>query len=177
LGSDQLVVIEGAPSIAAAYNRGQAQAEHRVRCYVHHDVQILDLPRLRAALLEATTPKVGLVGVTGSRTGAFPWWKGEPCGGVVDARHGPVVFDQGGRCAILDGLLLATAQHVDWDETIPGWHCYDHDACMQMLSRGLTNWCIPNGAELVLHNTTGPASVERTEPWETAAARFREKWH
>lgn len=176
LGDDQMVIVENAPSIAVAYNRGQAQAEHPVRCYVHHDVQILNTAALRTALLEAATPNVGIVGLTGSRNAMLPWWKGEPIGGVVDARLGPVVFDNGGPAAVLDGLLLATAHHVDWDETIPGWHIYDHDACMQMTRRGLPNLCIARGADMVLHNTNGPASVEHTESWETAAARYWEKW-
>jgi hypothetical protein len=176
LGSDQLIVVRDAPSIAAAYNEGQAQAEHPVRCYVHHDVQILNLPRLRTALVEHTTDAVGMVGVIGSRTVSMPWWDGVCLGSVVDGRHGVLGFGVGGPCSVLDGLLLATVHQVDWDETIPGWHGYDHDACSQMLARGLSNHCLDSGHELVAHNTNNSRDPDNLTGFHDAIARVRQKW-
>ena len=173
---DELVVIQDAPSIAAAYNEGQAKAVHPVRCYVHHDVQVLDLPRLRSELLEHATEAVGMVGVVGSRTVSYPWWNGLCLGSVVDGRHGVLGFGVGGPCSMLDGLLLATAQHVDWDESIPGWHGYDHDACSQMLARGLTNYCLNAGAELVSHHTNNSRDPDLLNGFHDAMTRVREKW-
>jgi hypothetical protein len=173
---DEIVLVDDAPSIAVAYNEGQARAWYPVRCYVHHDVQVLDLSRLRAELLAHTTPAVGMVGAQGSRTPALPWWDGDTLGSVFDARVGAIDFGPGGPCAVLDGLLLATVHDVEWDETIPGWHGYDYDACRQMLARGLPNFCLTDGARMVRHNTTGSFEVDALAGWGVAVDRLREKW-
>jgi hypothetical protein len=173
---DELVVVEHAASIAAAYNQGQARATQPIRCYVHHDVRVADPARLRDELVRSCTPEVGMVGLIGSRDYAIPWWDGTTCGSVVDARMGRLDFGPGGECTYLDGLLLATAQPVVWDESYPGWHGYDHDMCEQQLAAGRHNWCLSGGAEMVLHNTAGPTDVGRLNGWAAGLARFREKW-
>jgi hypothetical protein len=174
---DELIVIADAPSIAVAYNRGQAKTSNAVRCYVHHDVQILEPQRLRAQLLQQCTAAVGMIGVIGSTDRTLPWWEGATLGSVVDGRMGRLDFGPGGPCTYLDGLLLATVQHVDWDEEYPGWHAYDLDACQQMLSRGLTNWCLDDGHELVFHNTTNSANTGHLQHYHENIARFRTKWN
>lgn len=176
VGPDQVIVVENAPSIAAAYNEGQGKAEHPVRCFIHHDVQILDLPRLRSSLLEHVTEAVGMVGVVGSRTQTVPWWDGICLGSVVDGRHGVLGFGVGGECSVLDGLLLATVHDVEWDEAIGGWHGYDHDACAQMAARGLPNYCLNGGHELVAHNTNNSRDPDHLNGFHDAMKRVREKW-
>ena len=173
---DQLVVVEDAPSIAKAYNDGQSRAEHPVRVYVHHDVQILDPVRLREQLLEHCTAEVGIVGLIGSRDRIVPWWSGSRLGSVVDTRLGHLDFGPGGPAAHLDGLLLATVHDLEWDETYPGWHLYDHDICRQQLSLGRTNWCLDDGASLVRHNTSGPANTNQLDGWGAGVTRYHQKW-
>lgn len=178
-GDEELVVIADAPSIAVAYNEGQAKATQPIRCYVHHDVQILDPQRLRAALsflALGDAQGIGVAGLTGSRTAIVPWWKGQACGSVVESRNGLLHFGAGGECAYLDGMLLATAKRIDWDETFPGWHMYDHDASQQMLSRGLTNWCLDDGHTLVKHNTGGSHDTDTLAHYHDNIARFHAKW-
>lgn len=167
---DELIVID-APSIARAYNQGQAQATRPIRCFVHHDVQVLDLDHLRVELAQWCQPWVGLVGVTGSRCRAIPWWTGAAAGAVQDVRIGEVGTGKGGEVAYLDGVLLATMHEIEWDDSFPNWHGYDHDASEQMLRQGLANWCLDG--PLIRHNTAGdwkPAEFDQ------AMARFREKW-
>jgi len=176
VGSDQVIVVENAPSIAVAYNEGQAKADYQVRCYAHHDVQVLDLPRLRTGLLDYATEAVGMVGLIGSRSRTYPWWNGVCLGSVVDGRLGVLGFGGGGPCTFLDGLLLATVHNVDWDETIGGWHGYDHDACSQMLARGLPNYCLDGGHELVAHNTNNSRDPDHLTGFHDAMKRVREKW-
>jgi hypothetical protein len=172
--ADEVVVVENPASIAAAYSEGQSRATQPIRCYVHHDVQIRDAPRLRAQLLERCTPAVGMVGVIGSRVPATPWWEaGATCGSVVDARLGLLNFGPGGGCAYLDGLLLATVHDVTWDDSYPPWHGYDHDVCEQQVRSGRMNWCLDGGHLLVAHNTTGDWAPDG---FDAAMARFREKW-
>lgn len=172
---DELIVVEDAPSIAVAYNRGRAQTTRPIRCYVHHDVQILDPARLRAGLLEHCMGN-GIVGVIGSRDPVVPWWEGQTLGSVTDARLGRLDFGPGGPCAYLDGLLLATALDLAWDESYPGWHLYDHDICRQALDAGNTNWCLADGAELLRHNTTGSTNTHQLAGWAEGVSRYREKY-
>lgn len=173
---DEVIIVADPESITQAYAHGQSKATRPVRCFVHSDVQVLDPVRLRAQLLEHATPAVGMVGLIGSRTPHMPWWDVRTLGSVVDGRLGLLNFGPGGPCAILDGLLLATAQTVDWDESWPGFHGYDHDSCQQMLHRGLQNWCLTGGHELVRHNTTGPRRVAELVGWDDAVIRYRAKW-
>lgn len=176
LAGDELVVVQDATSIAAAYNEGQARAKHSIRCYVHHDVEFLDLPRLRRELVAHTTAAMGMVGLIGSRTRAYPWWDGEQLGSVFDQRIGELNSGPGGECAILDGLLLATVHEVAWDEAIPGWHGYDHDACEQMLHRGLSNFCLTGGHQMVRHNASGSRDPDLLDGFHRGMALVREKW-
>lgn len=176
-GDDELVVVDDPPSIAVAYNQGQARATQPIRCYVHSDVRILDSARLRAELVEHCTPGVGMVGLIGSLDRCVPWWDCmRAVGSVVDARMGVLDFDPGGRCGYVDGLLLATAHDVTWDEDYPGFHLYDHDMCEQMIRRGLPNFCLTGGAELVVHNTTGGFDVHALDGWDAGVLRFQRKW-
>lgn len=172
---DELIVIEHPTSIVKAYAEGQSRATHPVRCYVHHDVRILDQDRLQTALVEACTV-AGMVGVIGSRDAVMPWWEGDTLGSVVDSRMGLLDFGPGGDCSILDGLLLATSQEVEWDLGYQGFHGYDHDSCRQMLARGLKNHCLTAGHELVRHNTTGTHVMSELAGWNDAVIRYRAKW-
>jgi hypothetical protein len=173
---DELVVVEDAPSIAVAYNQGTAQASHRIKVYVHHDVAILDAPRLRESLFQYCNGVNGIIGVIGSLDRTVPWWNGNMVGSVVDTRLGPIGPGGEGTCAYLDGLLLATAQELTWDETYTGWHLYDHDICQQMLAAGLPNVYIPGGKDLVRHETSGPRNVNHINGWADAVDVFRQKW-
>ena len=173
---EELVVVTDAPSIAKAYNEGQARSRGPIRVYVHHDIQIRDNAALRAGLIERCQPWVGIVGIIGSWNRAVPYWTGASCGSVEDARIGVIGPGKGGECVYLDGLLLATAREVEWDESYPGWHWYDHDICEQALDKGLPNWCLPLGHQLVLHNTTSGHVPDELPDWQAGREHFREKW-
>jgi hypothetical protein len=176
LDDDEIIVVDDPSSIAVAYNQGQKQARNPIRCYVHTDVQILKPAELRAAMIEHCTDKVGMVGLIGCFDRAVPWWEArEGRGAAIDVRMGLLDFGRTGPCAYLDGLLLATAQNLTWDESYTGFHMYDHDICEQMLARGLSNYCMPGGSA-VLHNTSNPSDVSQLDGWDAAVTRFRGKW-
>lgn len=175
--SDELVVVRDAPSITLAYTEGQARATKPIRCYVHSDVQVVDPQWLRDSLIGACTERVGIVGLVGSRDVRMPWWDGDKLGSVVDSRMGVLNFGQGGPCAMLDGLLLATVHQVQWDTGAPGWHGYDHDACaQQLLEQGRPNLCLSDGASLVRHNSDSPFSLDAIDGWAEAAQRWHARW-
>ncbi len=169
---DQLVVVEDAPSIAAAYNEGQRLAYNPVRVYVHQDVRLTDPERLRHELVQ-WVGLAGIVGVVGCWNRAVPYWTGALAGSVLDSRGGVTGPGKGGQVAYLDGLLLATVRDWTWDESYPGWHGYDHDICEQSLRLGLPNWCLTDGHLMVEHHTT---SSFDPPGFPDAMTRFREKW-
>lgn len=177
---DRLVIVRGAPSIAVAYNEGQRWAgDGHVRAFVHHDVQITNLPALRALLAQHCLPNVGLVGVVGSGLPVVvPWWDSPgKIGSVIDARMGRIGPGGAGQCAVLDGLLLATGRDdVVWDTRYPGWHMYDHDQCMVQLDQGRANYCLPEGHTYIRHNTTNSSDVGQLEGWDESVRLFAEKW-
>lgn len=173
---DEVVVIENAESITKAYACGQSCATNLIKCYVHHDIQILDLELLRSAIIEDTT-RGGMVGVIGSRSMTIPWWYGSPLLGTVeDGRHGTFHFGDGGECAVVDGMLLATRHNIAWDETWPGWHGYEYDACRQFIEKGVPNYCMFNGHTLVSHNSDSPYDLSEIDGWDVAVQWYSEKW-
>lgn len=174
---DEVILVQDPESITKAYAYGQDQATRPIRVYVHSDVQLLNAEKLRSELLLSAHVGVGMVGLIGSREVRMPWWDGHCLGSVVDARMGELNFGGGGECSVLDGLLLATAQAVEWDTDWPGFHGYDHDSCMQMLKRGLPNWCLTGGHELVLHNTSSTSNTGKLAGWDDAVRRFKGKWN
>ena len=176
MADDELVIIPHAPSIAAAYSEGQTRAAKPIRCYIHHDMQVLNLPRLRSDLHAHVTSTVGMVGLIGSRTRAYPWWDGQQLGSVFDQRIGALNAGPGGECALLDGVLLATVHDVAWDESIPGWHGYDHDSCEQMLDRGLPNFCLTGGHEMARHNNHGSSDPDQITGFHAALTAVQQKW-
>lgn len=173
--TDELIPIVGAASITQAYLSGQDIATQPIRCFIHHDVQILDLALLRSELIEATQG-VGLVGMIGSRTPVVPWWNGDLLGSVQDSRLGTLNYGPGGACVVVDGLLIASRQLLPWDRELPGWHMYDHDVCASVTAQGGTVWCVSNGHRLVRHNSDSPFALEAIDGWHTNVGWFRDKW-
>ena len=180
---DELIIMHHQPSLTWAYHRGQELATGKVHCYIQHDVQILDFPKLRQALMDATVG-AGMAGIIGGVALTMPWWAcaTQWCGSVRDPRvptgQHPAQGDWGpGRGPlVLDGLLLATRQEVAWDTDWPGWHGYDHDACKQMIARGLDNVCVAGGKDMVLHNTKTGFGVTWTPEWAESVNYYQAKW-
>lgn len=174
-GDDEVVLLEGYPSITEAYHAGQQLATQPVRAYIHHDVRITNYAALREQLIEASV-NAGIVGVIGSRGMGVPWWVGPVLGSVLDIRLGQLNFGPGGPCAVLDGLLLATRRDISWATEAPGWHGYDHDACLQLLAQGYVNHCLTNGHTMLAHYATSPTSIDLAEGWHEAVSWYQDRW-
>lgn len=175
IDGDEILVVKEAPSITQAYQWGQAQAKYDIKVYVHSDVVILDLPKLRDALIR-DTENTGIVGIIGSIDPCVPWWNGRLLGSVQDSRLGVLDYGPGGECAVVDGLLLASRRFIHWDISWDGWHGYDMDACAQMRAAQLPVWCIDDGKSMVRHNSDSPFALNAIDGWEEAVARYHEKW-
>jgi glycosyltransferase involved in cell wall biosynthesis len=174
---DELIVIEGAKSIAEGYNNGIDKAKNKIKCFIHHDLIITNPVLLRMNLLAYCIEDVGIVGIVGSQTEAAPWWEGQCVGSVVDSRNGILHFTDGKQfCLHLDGLMLATAQDVRFDESIPGFHFYDQDICRQMAEKGLHNFCIKDGYRMITHFTQTPMDMSKIGGYAEAMAVYAKKW-
>lgn len=174
--SDETVIITDGKSIAEAYNRGIRKAKNKIKCFIHHDVQILAAERLRENLIRYCTPDRGMIGVIGSTNpDASPWWDSGDIGSAVSQGIGTIRFNQpGGECAVLDGFMLATVQDLRFDESIKGYHFYDHDICRHMLQKDLVNYCIPDGHTLMSHNS--PQTYKLDVSWLACMIQYMDKW-
>jgi len=174
---DELIVIEGANSIAKGYNSGIDMAKNKIKCFIHHDLIVTNPILLRMNLLAYCIEDVGIVGIVGSQTDAAPWWEGQCVGSVVDSRNGILYFSDGKQfCLHLDGLMLATSHDVRFDESIPGFHLYDQDICKQMAVKGLSNFCIKDGYRMITHFTQTPMDMSKINGYAEAMAIYNAKW-
>jgi hypothetical protein len=174
---DELIVIEGAKSIAEGYNNGIDKAKNKIKCFIHHDLIVTNPILLRMNLLAYCIDDIGIVGIVGSQTEAAPWWEGQCVGSVVDSRNGILHFSDGKQfCLHLDGLMLATCQDVRFDESIPGFHFYDQDICRQMAEKGLHNFCIKDGYRMITHFTQTPMDMSKIGGYAEAMAVYAKKW-
>ena len=174
---DELIVVEGAKSIAAGYNLGIDKANNQIKCFIHHDLIVTNPILLRMNLLAYCIEDVGIVGIVGSQTDAAPWWEGQCVGSVVDSRNGILYFSDGKQfCLHLDGLMLATWHDVRFDESIPGFHLYDQDICKQMAAKGLSNICIKDGYRMITHFTQTPMDMSKINGYAEAMAIYNAKW-
>jgi hypothetical protein len=174
---DELIVIEGAKSIAEGYNNGIDKAKNKIKCFIHHDLIVTNPVLLRMNLLAYCIEDIGIVGIVGSQTEAAPWWEGQCVGSVVDSRNGILHFTDGKQfCLHLDGLMLATCQDVRFDESIPGFHFYDQDICRQMAEKGLHNFCIKDGYRMITHFTQTPMDMSKISGYAEAMAVYAKKW-
>ena len=174
---DELIVIEGANSIAKGYNSGIDKAKNKIKCFIHHDLIVTNPILLRMNLLAYCIEDIGMVGIVGSQTDATPWWEGQCVGSVVDSRNGILYFSDGKQfCLHLDGLMLATWHDVRFDEFIPGFHLYDQDICKQMAVKGLSNFCIKDGYRMITHFTQTPMDMSKINGYAEAMAIYNAKW-
>jgi len=175
---DELIVVEDSKSIAEGYNTGIDRAKNKIKCFIHHDIIVTNPILLRMNLIAYCTEDIGMVGVIGSKTDIVPWWNGKGIGSAVDTRKGIIYFSEGKDfCEHLDGIVLATYQDVEFDESIPGFHLYDQDICKQMTVKGLRNFCVREGYRIVTHFTSAPSNLIQINGYVDAENVYRKKWH
>ena len=146
----------GQYSIFQAYNDGVARAKGDILCFMHDD--ILFHSDVWGSVIEdalAADERMGALGVAGGhfmpdcpcswstcKTTSFHVWQTNPDGtateyGCTDYADGKHLVE----VASLDGLFICIRRSLfntirfD-DQTFTGFHCYDSDICMQVLSAG-----------------------------------------
>lgn len=151
--SDDVVEVATASNLMAAYNRGTMMARHRVKVYIHDDLEILEPRRFVEQLEEAfSDPAVGMVGAIGSTTlNRLPWWhEPEIVGMIRHGRNEGLVSEYGNpiegpvEVAAVDGIVYATREDL-WlpEEMYRGFHMYDMEASRLMAAKGKVIAVVP----------------------------------
>lgn len=184
LGDTEIIVTVEGNSIAEKYNAGARCALGHFLLFTHSDVELLTSRSvLAAALRTANDPKIGVVGIAGTRVlnQNSIWWSiGDQLSGAcmhTDGQtHWVTAFGKYGRAVVLDGVLLLMRREVfdrvgGFDETFPGFDFYDVDITLRVHLLGLMNATYPL---FVLHHSIGDT---RNKPqWEINRRMFAAKW-
>jgi GT2 family glycosyltransferase len=178
---DEVVLVEGATSITAAYNSVLARARAADSCegvlLIHDDLE-LGGPQVRDQLVQALhEPGVGLVGVVGGRDLAWgKWWSGRALAGhVVDRLGDRVLGPLHADVDAVDGCLLLVAPaalHLDFDVVgFPAFHGYDVDFSLQVRDAGLRVVTRP-----VEHRHRDKGNTGDQTAFELAMRTLERKW-
>lgn len=171
----EVSVQRGAQSAAAAYNRGIRETSGEVMVFVHQDVYLPAgwVGRLERALaeLEQADANWGVVGLFGTeRSGAR---QGHIYSTGLRLLLGGE-FKSGREVQTLDEvmLILRRASGLTFDESLPGFHLYGTDICLQAAERGMKSYAI---SALCVHNSNGI----RMLPWAywQSYLFMRRKWN
>lgn len=156
----ELIVIDNSSnsySIFSAYNEGVRRSKGDILCFMHEDI-IYHTQNWGVKVLEHfRNENVGLLGVEGTHFSAnypSPWWssslnsgqliQGNTINGIYSSEEEYLWNRKEGNSiegVIVDGLWMCISRKlfnnnaIKFDEdTYNGFHCYDADICMQVLS-------------------------------------------
>lgn len=185
----EIITIENknAFSLAAAYNKGAAQAAYDYVCFVHDDVTLLT-PNWGSIAIHHIQHSADLIGLAGSacKTSFITGW----CSGPDDANHfhifhetpkGPEKWSSKSRrpggelfpVITLDGVWLFCRkdywQQLKFNEDVPGFHFYDIDFSLRSSQVGRN--AIVFDIDLV-HYSKGNFG----DAWLESAFSFHKQW-
>lgn len=162
----EVIPIFGAASFFSAWGAGIKRATKKFLVFTHQDTQFLKFPDLE----EIFKPKIGMVGVAGSReiNKNEPWWyspqrlaAGKLSGGIYHETSefsGVSYFGPYGEVVVLDGVCLVTTK--DRLKKIGGlpqkdygaWDFYDQIISLEFIKHGFKLLTVPI---LMTHFSTG----------------------
>ncbi|MCS0674064.1 glycosyltransferase [Cytobacillus firmus] len=144
----EVISIEGAESLTAAYNTGMYKSHAKYKVYLHQDVYILNENLLENIIkLFKKYPKLGLIGAVGAKIlpGNGIWSESKERYGKADEssagykrplRNLDIEGDYESVQAV-DGLVMITQYDLPWrDDIFKGWHFYDTSQCFEFLKAG-----------------------------------------
>ncbi len=152
-----ILLQQGFSSAGAAYNNALAKTTTDIAVFAHQDVYLPEgwKSRLDRVLnqLTLTHPTWGVLGVFGITSGVEP----EPFGHCYSTGLRRVLgrpFDQPREAQTLDELLLIVRVSAGlwFDESLPGFHLYGADICLQARQAGFASYIIP---AFCIHNSNG----------------------
>lgn len=158
----EIIPVEGAASMTAAYNEGMGQSDAKYKVYIHQDVFLIDVNCIQAMVrIFEENAEIGMLGVLGGtklpKNGiAFNMWNA-----------GRTRADNASRCMDLelsraegkdfeyveavDGMFMATQYDVEWREDLfREWDFYDISQAFEFRRKGYNvavarqekTWCL-----------------------------------
>jgi hypothetical protein len=150
--SHQIIVQSGFPSAAKAYNEAIDKSENDIIVFCHQDIIFPSnwLTNLQRALkyLDGTDPNWGVLGCFGKTS------DGADRGHIymVGLGNSGVAFDHPEPVRTLDEivLILKKSSGLRFDPSLPYYHLYGLDICLQAAHLGMASYAIP---AFCIHNT------------------------
>lgn len=144
---------EGFTSASLAYNSAIEEARADILVFVHQDIYlpVRWFERVNHAIqaLEAASVPWGVLGVFGSRKGAFGGMGRVFTNGL--GLHGnPITSPEPIETLDEIVLILRKSRGLRFDSDLPHFHMYGVDICLSARQAGLTNFAIP---AFCVHNT------------------------
>lgn len=170
---DEVMIQEGFPSAALAYNEAMERAGHDPVVFVHQDVYLPEdwTSKVRGALdfLARHDPNWGVIGCFGVTGG------GEERGHVFTTGWGLVgsPFYAPMQVRTLDEMVLIVRKGsgLRFSEYLPHFHFYGADICLTAQMRGMRCYAIP---AFCIHNTD--QILVLPDAFYNCYYLFRERW-
>jgi hypothetical protein len=189
-----IILQRGYPSAATAYNAAIRRANTDLLVFLHQDVYLpadwFDSLQKVLAVLALQDPNWGVLGVWGVTTSngraGYVYWNGLPCQRDVAFDGSPLGETRESlSCArnrpfagvvevtSLDEVVLIfrKSSGLQFDESLPGYHLYGTDICLEARQRGMKSYAI---SAFCIHNT----NIGNMLPWQfwKSYLFMRKKW-
>ena len=170
----EIIIRRGCPSAAHAYNSGMREAKSETVVFAHQDVFFPEgwfkSVAKTIAGISAKDPQWGVLGVYGvSRSG-------EGIGHLYSTGLQRVLgrsFEEPVEVCTLDEVVLIVRRSaaLQFDETLPGFHLYGTDICLEARRKGLKCYAV---SAFCIHNSNGLAMLPLG--YSKAFLYMRRKW-
>lgn len=163
-----IIVVKGAPSMAAGYNYAMLRSDAGYKLYIHHDTFIIDRDILNKLISVFRNDSViGMIGNTGTThlTNTAKWFTSD-----IKQRRGNLYHDKPLNvqqfeslykhadyeyAEAIDGIFISTSYDILWREDIfDNWHYYDISQTYEFRYAGLQTVFINMPPITLLHETT-----------------------
>ena len=158
-----VLVMEGAKSMAAGYNEAMHSSKAKYKVYLHQDTFIVNFNFIQDFLdIFQSDKQIGMIGMVGtsklSDDGIM--WESERCGAIYGwSIHSIGIFRAGEdrltEVEAIDGLMMITQYDIPWREDLfKKWDFYDCSQSQEFIRRGYKvvvpkmeePWCLHDNA-------------------------------
>ena len=168
----QIIEMRNAKSMTSGYNAAMKQTDARYKIYLHQDVFMLNRNFIEDILecfrKDEAIGAIGMLGTTRLQNanvwnsldigGSYFVGTYTSCGSIAVR---PEILNPGGsfqEVDYIDGMLMATACDVEWDERVDGFHFYDVSQCIRIRERGKKTVIVRQDVPWLFHDM-GPMNL------------------